>query len=116
MIYYYSTTVPMDKPTVPELDKCLKDLVKDWKRFALHLPGIGPTDIDVIKEDVRDDAVQQKIALYSKWLKVYPDASWDDVVETLEKVDENSIAEQVKKKYLTRMEQSSSTRQVRIIY
>ena len=81
----------MSKPTVKELDQCLRALVL-WERFALHLPGIDQTDIDTIKENSRYDVVDRKLDLYKKWLRVYPDASWDDVIQALEKVEEITIA------------------------
>ena len=46
-----------DKPvslTVRDLDDNLRDLVK-WKRFALYLPGIDQSDIEVIAIEKRDD-------------------------------------------------------------
>ena len=49
----------MSKPTVKELDQCLRALVL-WERFALHLPGIDQTDIDTIKENSRYDVVDRK--------------------------------------------------------
>lgn len=91
----------MSKPTIPELDRHLKDLV-NWKQFALHLPGTDNTDIRVIESNKRDDTIDlQKIALYEKWLQVNPEASWGHVITALETVRENSIAKQLKEKYLT---------------
>ena len=88
----------MSKPTVKELDQYLRDLVH-WERFALHLPGIDQTDTDTIKENSRDDVVDRKLDLYKKWLKVYPNASWDDVIQALEKVEENAIASNLRAKF-----------------
>lgn len=90
----------MSKPTIPELNQQLKDLVS-WQEFALYLPGIDQTDIRVIESDKRDDISSQKIALYEKWLHVYPEALWVDVIRALETVRENSIAKQLMEKYPT---------------
>lgn len=87
------------RPTVAELNKSLKELVK-WREFAIYLPGIEYSQTEIIKEDKRDDVVEQKMALYDKWLKTYSDALWDHVVNALEKADENTIAKQVKEKYV----------------
>ena len=88
----------MSKPTVKELDEYLRDLVK-WERFALHLPGMDQTDIDTIKRNRRDDVDDCKLEIYKAWLKVYPESSWDDVIQALEKAKENNIASAIKSKF-----------------
>ena len=85
----------MSKPTKKDLDLHLKDLV-NWERFALHLPGVSPTEIDIIKKNKRDDVVDQRLELYETWLRIYPNASWGDVILALEKVQENTIASTVR--------------------
>ena len=79
------------KPEMPELDIHLKKLVY-WDRFALHLPGIEQAHINIIKGNNRGDLVAQKLKLYEKWLSVFPGASWNDVIQALEKAEENAIA------------------------
>ena len=89
------------RPTVQELDRALENVVK-WKRFALYLRGIDETKIENIDADnKRDDVCDQKIALYTKWLKVCPDASWEDVIAALEAIHELTLAKKLKEKYLT---------------
>ena len=90
----------MSKPTTEELDECLRDLV-DWEIFALYLPGIHQTDIDIIKKNNHHDVVHCKLDLYKAWLKVYPEGSWDDVIQALEKGKENNIASAIKSKFPT---------------
>ena len=85
--------------TVRDLDDHLRDLVK-WKRFALYLPGIGQSDIEVIVTEKRDDVAEQKLLLFSKWLSVYPKATWQDVIQALEKTDEFTIANKLRMKLL----------------
>ena len=85
----------MAKLTESELDRHLKDLV-NWERFALHLPKMKQPDICLIKKN-ETDVTLQRLALYEKWLKVYPDASWKDVVQALETIEENTIARDLKK-------------------
>ena len=98
-----SQRLPMsDKPvslTVRDLDDHLRDLVK-WKRFALYLPGIDQSDIEVIVKEKRDDVAEQKLLLFSKWLSVHPKATWEDVTHALEKADEFTIANKLKMKLL----------------
>ena len=91
-----------DKPvslTVRDLDDHLRDLVK-WKRFALYLPGIDQSDIEVIVTEKRDDVAEQRLLLFSKWLSVHPKATWQDVIHALEKADEFTIANKLRMKLL----------------
>ena len=85
----------MEKPTVLKLVEYLVDLT-DWIKFAQHLPGIEERHIDQIKEENKGKVDDQKRALYKKWLEVYPDASWNDVIEALEKAERKDIALTVK--------------------
>ena len=84
----------MSRPTVQELDQQLKDIV-NWERLAIHLPKITQTDIDIIKQDNPLNVNRQKQALFDKWLRSYPNASWDAVVLALEVIDENTLAENI---------------------
>ena len=85
----------MEKPTVLKLVEYLVDLT-DWIKFAQHLPGIEERHIDQMKKENRDKVDDERRALYKKWLEVYPDASWNDVIEALKKVERNDIALTVK--------------------
>ena len=64
-----------------------------WERFALHLPQITQTDIDIIKRDNPLNTALQKQALFHKWLQVYSYASWEHVILALETVDEDKIVQ-----------------------
>ena len=91
-----------DKPvslTVRDLDDHLRDMVK-WKRFALYLPGIVQSDIEVIVTEKRDDVAEQKLLLFSKWLSIHPKATWQDITQALEKADEFTIANKLRIKLL----------------
>ena len=83
------------KPTVLKLVEYLRDLT-DWIKFAQYLPGIEERHIDQIKEENKEKVDDEKRALYKKWLEVYPDASWNDVIEALEKAERKDIALTVK--------------------
>ena len=82
------------KPTLAELDRSLKKLVK-WKQMAIHLPNIDASVIETIKKENQNDLADEKLALCTKWLSVYPDASWEDVVHALREAEENSLANEV---------------------
>ena len=94
----YSIEPHTNKPvslTVRDLDDHLRDLVK-WKRFALYLPGIDQSDIEVIVTEKCDDVAEQKLLLFSKWLSVHPKATWEDVIQALEKSDEFKMANKLR--------------------
>ena len=86
----------MEKPTVSKLVEYLVDLI-DWTIFAQHLPGIKESHIQKIEQESKGRVDDQKRALYNKWLEVYPDASWNDVIEALEKAERKDIAVTVKR-------------------
>ena len=82
------------KPTLAELDESLKKLV-EWKQMAIHLPNIDASVIETIKKESQNYLAEEKLALFRKWLNVYPDASWEDVVHALKKAEENTIANEI---------------------
>ena len=87
-------------PTVSELQEALKDL-KQWELFGMHLKGMkfsAITEIDSEHQNIE----AKKAHLYDKWLRVCSDASWEDVVAALHKIDENRIASQVEKQHVQR--------------
>ena len=89
----------MDKPEVHLLDKYLKDLVF-WEQFALYLPEIKQPHIDTIKREVEKNIAEQKIALFNKWLQMYPEASWQNVIYALENVDQKTIATNLQAQFI----------------
>uniref|UniRef100_A0A1X7SNS1 CARD domain-containing protein n=1 Tax=Amphimedon queenslandica TaxID=400682 RepID=A0A1X7SNS1_AMPQE len=76
--------------------KCLKPLV-DWKPFALCLPGITQSDVNIIDKKKRN-AHLMKMALHKRWLQVNPTASWRDVINALKQCKENELARTIEDK------------------
>ena len=90
------TLLLLDKVTkVHELDTALRTLV-DWEKFGTYLRNIEHHYIEKIKRD-NNGVDQQKRALYDKWLLLCPDASWSDVASALDKAEEKTLAEKVRK-------------------
>ena len=87
-------------PTERELYEALKDL-KQWELFGMHLKGMKFSAITKIDSE-HQNIEAKKTHLYDKWLRVCPDASWEDVVAALHKIDENRIASQVEKQHVQR--------------
>ena len=87
------------RPAESELDLELADLV-NWQRFATHLPALTRGDIEQIEQENRD-VQQQKIELFRTWLQRCPNASWNDIVLALFKARENTLADAIKKKFIS---------------
>ena len=64
----------------------------DWEGFAIHLPCVSTNLIKKVRKDYPLTITNQKQAIFTEWLKRYPEASWDDVIHALEVIEENSIA------------------------
>ena len=102
------------RPKYDQLIELLDTLV-NWQKFGAFLPGIKSEHIQVIDhENRRID--QQKAALFSKWLSVHPEASWQDVLFALEKSQEYSLASRVYQKLNTTLSTSSTISQGILIY
>ena len=84
---------PTDKPTVEQLCDELSSIIKDWQYFAKSLPGIDMKHIQMIEYDHRNDGIcRLKMALFEKWLNVYPRATWSNVSDALMKIGMASLA------------------------
>ena len=82
-----------DRPDISLLIQWLEPIV-DWKRFGLGLPGITYSDVSKIEaENAKID--ERKLALYSKWLKTAPKATWADIISALNKIKENKLVQDI---------------------
>ena len=91
----------MSKPTVEELVEHLRKLVH-WEQVAIHLPGIYRSNIEKIKKDsskTGNETDDQKQILFDRWLRIHPDASWENVIMALRKAEENALAESLRRKF-----------------
>ena len=85
-------------PTESELDLELAEFV-NWQRFAAHLPDLTRGDIEQIEQDDHD-VQRQKLELYETWLRICrPNASWNDIVLSLENTRETTLADIIKIKF-----------------
>ena len=86
------------KPILKDLISSLKKLVK-WENMALQLPGISDESIiERIKRE-KKDVEDMKYAFFSEWLRLYPEATWEDVFFALKKSDKNDLAETINQLY-----------------
>ena len=102
-----------DRPDISLLIQWLEPLV-DWKPFGLDLPEITYSDILKIEKD-STTIDERKLALYAKWLKVAPKATWADVINALNKSRENKLVQDIRKKLQkSELDSASSYRAVTI--
>ena len=88
----------MSLSSKPEFDKLtlwLGPLI-NWQRFGTFLPGIKQEHIQSIEVD-KNGVYHQKSALYTEWLRINPNGSWQDVITALENAQENALAAEIKK-------------------
>uniref|UniRef100_A0A1X7U2M2 Death domain-containing protein n=1 Tax=Amphimedon queenslandica TaxID=400682 RepID=A0A1X7U2M2_AMPQE len=85
-----------DRPDVSLLTQWLEPLVTDWQLFGYCLPGITQHDVSVIETE-NSNLNDQKRKLFSKWLSIYPEAKWSDVITALTIRRENTLAQNIKK-------------------
>ena len=97
------------RPKYDQLVELLDTLV-NWQKFGTFLPGIKSEHIQVIERDIRGTDLQ-KGALFTKWLSVHPEASWQDVLFALEKSQEYTLASKVYQKLNTTSLTASTTSQ-----
>ena len=97
------------RPKYDQLIELLDTLV-NWQTFGAFLPGIKSEHIQVIEcENRRID--QQKAALFMKWLSVYPEGSWQDVLFALETSQEYTLASKVYQQFNTTSSTALTTSQ-----
>ena len=88
-----------NRPKYDQLIELLDTLV-NWQKFGTFLPGIKSEYIQVIERDIRGTDLQ-KAALFSKWLSINPEVSWQDVLLALEKSQNYTLASRVYQKLNT---------------
>ena len=81
----------------------LEEVVEEWMRFGVHLPGVAMHVCKRINHDYQSQGGVElcKYMLIDTWLGIRPDASWNDVCTALRKVDKNTLACKLEKKYIS---------------
>ena len=97
-----------DQPSRRLFVKYLKPLV-DWKPFALCLPGITQTDVNIIDKTKRN----AKAAIHQIWLEINPTASWRDVINALKQCKENELVQTIE--HQMKLESIEGTESMEII-
>ena len=95
-----------DRPKISLLIEWLDPLV-DWQSFGYCLPEIDEHDIPKI-ETGSSNLNEQKRKLYSIWLSVCPEGTWNDVIKALETNRQNALAHDIKEKIKSSSNDSST--------
>jgi hypothetical protein len=74
--------------------------VYSWENLGVKL-GITMQKLQDIKQQHQGDLEMCKNKLYDLWLRQTPDPSWRDVVSALEQVDENSLADKIRRIFMS---------------
>ena len=85
----------VDPPKVKQLVKAVAS-VSDWRMLGINL-DLNMTELNDIHTTYHVEGPNAlKMAVFDKWLKKCPAASWDDVIKALTDMGEVTAADQVK--------------------
>ena len=92
-----------DKPQIrskPNLKDLLEELksVVDWQPLMINL-NFEKYKNDKIEKNFPRDVDRQKEEAFDQWLRQKSDACWKDIIDALYKVDEDSLARKLTRKY-----------------
>ena len=77
------------------------DRLTNWYTLGVFLK-MPTKDLDDIEKRFSTDGVTRcKIALFTLWLQRNPNASWDQIAQALEKVDQIAMADRIRKCHST---------------
>ena len=89
------------KPTVQLLHRELQTVQHRWYGIGLQL-GLPPKTLHTIRHDhSREDCEMCMVSACEAWLDAKCDACWQDVVEALNVIEHQVLAEEIKTKYCT---------------
>ena len=88
----------MARPTLVEMIDALTDVSPDWYTLGLRL-GVSSGRLNSIRANHHHDVDKCLMAMIEKWLDIFPDVGWKDVVAALSAMDKNDVAIQVARKY-----------------
>ena len=75
-------------------------MVTKWFDLGLNL-NLEKHELDKIQVDhAHQGNDRQRLEMLDKWLRCTPHATWGDVVRALEQMGENSVAENIRHKYI----------------
>ena len=88
------------KPEVAALSRELSNVVDDWDKFAMQLPGVTITHLSSARVDRPGNLAQQKLYVFQKWRDIDPRATWNDVAVALRDAQLITEADDLEKKLI----------------
>ena len=88
---------PTDVLSVRNLFSELEPVTR-WFQLGINL-GLQPHELNKVQQD-NHGSDQQMLQTLDLWLRRTPDASWLNVVSALEKMGENRVATNIRRKYI----------------
>ena len=82
----------------PELKDLMHLQVSDWNRLGLALK-LDSYDLDIIKKDHPNNTKSQTYEMFDHWLKIQPDASYEQLIKALHEIGHETVAISLCKKY-----------------
>ena len=76
----------------------LKAVTADWYQLGLNL-GLETSELKKIRRDIQGSD-QQMLETLDLWLRRVPNASWMNLVDALQQMGENRVAEDIRQKYI----------------
>ena len=98
MLYHKGT----DRPTLKLLNSHVRDKVAPkWYDLGLQLLSSEQSvKLDIIRENHLADIRKCCIELFKYWLDVDTDASWNKLIAALEQIEQNALAENIRRNVL----------------
>ena len=78
--------------------------VTNWQYLGMFLGKLGMAEIKEIEQD-HPDTPRRRMEMLEKWMRKEGNPSWEMVVEALEKMSEQRLADQLRVKYCTQQHQ-----------
>ncbi len=88
-----------ESPNVRTLSVLLAS-VFNWENLGVKL-GLDMCKMEEIKQRHNGNLEMCKNSVYDAWLRLHVDPSWSDVVNALEQMEENNLANKIRQRYST---------------
>ena len=85
-------------PPKPESKDLMHLQICDWNRLGLALK-LNPYDLNIIEQDYRGDTRKQTLKMFEHWLKMQPNASYEQLIKALREVGDETVASSLSIKY-----------------
>ena len=112
-------TVPLSIPTAPAKPS-LNDLTTElasvgkWYDLGLKL-GITSSQLKEIEEDYHDQK-RRKSEMLDRWLRNGENCSWEAIAKALSQIEEQEVANEIRKKYYSSLTANGKYQGVRFIH